>query len=208
MNNVSSFLHPRQMMAGNEPHSSFIWVPGQAEEKQALTQGLGAENLLTSLPWARYQSLAVWCCTWNIKLTLEDFVEETLHFPPWPQESALRTSNASATREGVAICSCCRFVLCLLLNLFKNLSLLSFIWLAIKLSKLSSQKQSKMMEIKTRNGLYLQCKWSGSCSSRRKKWNYLLFKRWGRHCQEPPAAMGAGLSVAWGSGEGSQHTSM
>ena len=38
------------MMAGNESHSGFIWVPGQAEEKQALTQGLGAENLLTSLP--------------------------------------------------------------------------------------------------------------------------------------------------------------
>lgn len=50
MNNVSSLLHPREMMAGNEPHSGFIWVPGQAEEKQALTQGLGAENLLTSLP--------------------------------------------------------------------------------------------------------------------------------------------------------------
>lgn len=32
------------MMAGNEPYSGFIWVPGQAEEKQALTQGLGAET--------------------------------------------------------------------------------------------------------------------------------------------------------------------
>lgn len=37
-------------MAGNELHSDFIWVPGYAEQKQALAQGLGAENLLTYLP--------------------------------------------------------------------------------------------------------------------------------------------------------------
>lgn len=69
------------MMAGNELHSDFVYFPGHAEQKQALTQGLGAEDLLTLVPGIQHLSLLASCCTWSFKLTSEGSLEEMLlHF--------------------------------------------------------------------------------------------------------------------------------
>lgn len=89
--------------------------------------------------------------------------------------------STSATRDSVAICSCYRIVLHLLLSLFKILlcSLSYGLWW----NYLSQVAKSNQKWWKKDKKLFdLQCKWSGSLSNRRTNYIICYLKWWGSHC--------------------------